>query len=189
MNTVQSELAVSPLLHTSHGYGPSSDTTPPPYSMMTNFAYPAFTFQSCINTRSLHSNYCFLILSLVVAIMTRSSANSNSQGSPLFVSSVAISLTIHSKRLRSEPWCSPTHQFLCERPTERYKNCCDEGYPLADAMVGPEFLFSIYKIYLNLKTVFSTFEDAFFFAKWLHKSCSSRTNFTSARLCRTSTSA
>ena len=25
-----------------------------------------------------------------------------------------------------------THQLLRERATERYKNCCDEVYPLAD---------------------------------------------------------
>ena len=38
-----------------------------------------------------------------------------------------------------------THQLLRERATECYENCCDEGYPLADADGGSGILFSIYK--------------------------------------------
>ena len=71
--------------------------------------FPAFTFNPLSSRLALQSATRLPSCSIVGAIITRSSAYSNSEGRPLLASLETTSMTaVNNSGLSTDPWCKPT---------------------------------------------------------------------------------
>ena len=103
------EFACTPFPQTPQGHFPEFTIIFPPLLPTITLDFPAFTFNPLPSRLALQSATRLPSCSIVGAIITRSSAYSNSEGRPLLASLETTSMTAaNNSGLSTDPWCKPT---------------------------------------------------------------------------------
>merc|ERR1712002_691096 len=102
------EFLRTPLWHTAQGYLPCFLTGAELLLLTITLVLPMFTLSPLLSMPSFHSLSLTISSSMVLAMITRSSAYSSSHGHPVLNSMERASSTMmNSRGLNTEPWCTP----------------------------------------------------------------------------------
>merc|ERR1712115_581060 len=103
------EFLRTPLWHTAQGCLPCFLTGAELLLLTITLVLPMFTLSRLLSMPSFHSLSLTVSSSMVLAMITRSSAYSSSHGHPVLNSMERASSTMtNSRGLKTEPWCTPT---------------------------------------------------------------------------------